>query len=98
MNMQAWFEMLVATKTPDNPKGRNKTFKKLREKKYLMEGNIPYQKYVDEGYFKMELRPRLDKNNEIVQWYAITLVSPKGVELIKQLVKEEEGKDEQRTI
>jgi phage antirepressor YoqD-like protein len=33
------------------PGGRTKLFKWLREKKYLQESNLPYQRYVDKGYF-----------------------------------------------
>jgi len=32
--------------------GRNKLFDFLRSNKYLMKKNIPYQKYIDNGYFK----------------------------------------------
>lgn len=35
------------------PLGRNKLFKWLRDKKYLMRNNVPYQKYIDNGYFKV---------------------------------------------
>jgi phage antirepressor YoqD-like protein len=96
LHFEPWFEMVVVAKIPDTPIGRNKIFKKLRDLNYLMEGNIPYQKYVDSGHFKMELRPRYDSNKEIVQWYAVTLVSVKGAELIKKLLKEEEGGTEQQ--
>lgn len=33
--------------------GRNRIFKWLRNKKYLMPNNMPYQKYVDSGYFEV---------------------------------------------
>lgn len=33
--------------------GRNKFFEWLRVNKYLMDGNMPYQRYVDNGYFKV---------------------------------------------
>ena len=32
--------------------GRNKLFKELRENKILMNNNLPYQKYIDSGYFE----------------------------------------------
>lgn len=31
--------------------GRNKFFKRLRDDSILMAGNLPYQKYIDRGYF-----------------------------------------------
>ncbi|NBU82918.1 MAG: hypothetical protein EBS55_14860, partial [Flavobacteriaceae bacterium] len=33
--------------------GQNKLFQWLRDKKYLMHNNIPYQHYIDAGYFKV---------------------------------------------
>lgn len=33
--------------------GRNRVFKWLRDEKYLMEGNMPYQKWIDTGYFEV---------------------------------------------
>lgn len=33
--------------------GRNKLFKWLRNNKYLMESNVPYQKYIDNNYFEL---------------------------------------------
>ncbi len=33
--------------------GRNKMFDWFRDNKYLMKGNIPYQKYIDCGYFEV---------------------------------------------
>lgn len=33
--------------------GRNKLFKWLRGNKYLMESNVPYQKYIDNNYFEL---------------------------------------------
>ena len=34
--------------------GRNKLFKWLRGNKYLMESNVPYQKYIDNDYFELK--------------------------------------------
>ncbi len=34
--------------------GRNRLFKWLRTGKILMRNNVPYQKYIDEGYFKVK--------------------------------------------
>mgnify|MGYP004672163117 CR=1 FL=1 len=33
--------------------GRNRLFVWLRQNKYLMDNNIPYQKYMDNNYFKV---------------------------------------------
>lgn len=34
--------------------GRNKLFQWLREQKILMKNNIPYQRYIDSGYFQVK--------------------------------------------
>lgn len=34
--------------------GRNKLFQWLREQKTLMKNNIPYQRYIDSGYFQIK--------------------------------------------
>ena len=36
-----------------NCQGRNKLFKSLRESQILMLDNLPYQKFIDSGYFKV---------------------------------------------
>lgn len=33
--------------------GRNKLFEWLRDNKYLMKNNVPYQKYIDNNYFEL---------------------------------------------
>ncbi len=33
--------------------GRNRLFQWLRENKYLMDTNVPYQKYINNGYFNV---------------------------------------------
>jgi phage antirepressor YoqD-like protein len=86
--VETWCDMLIVTKIVDPPIGRTKLFKALREKGVLMEGNIPYQQYVDNKLFKMELKPRYKANGHVAQWYAVTLVSGKGVELIKKIVEQ----------
>ena len=40
-------------KDEDIPLGRNKLFDWLRTNKYLMKNNVPYQTYVDNGYFEV---------------------------------------------
>lgn len=87
--LNTWFDMLLIAKTLEPKGGRTTILSKLRENGYLMEGNMPYQQYVDSGHFKMELRPNT-KKGETVQWYAVTLASLKGIELIKRIIKESE--------
>lgn len=92
--LEIWVEMLIVAKIMKHAIGRTKLFKLLRDKGFLMEGNIPYQPYVDSKDFKMELRPRYDAKGSVVQWYAVTLASTKGIELIKKLV----GKQKQEVL
>ena len=40
-------------KDEDIPLGRNKLFDWLRVNKYLMKNNVPYQTYIDNGYFEV---------------------------------------------
>lgn len=40
-------------KDEDIPLGRNKLFDWLRINKYLMKNNVPYQTYIDNGYFEI---------------------------------------------
>jgi anti-repressor protein len=58
--------------------GQNKLFQWLRDKKYLMANNIPYQHYIDSGYFKV-IEYLIDKKNEAK---FKTLITGKGQEYI----------------
>ncbi|SEN53101.1 phage antirepressor KilAC domain-containing protein [Lihuaxuella thermophila] len=65
--------------------GPNKLFARLREEKILMSGNrdkknLPYQEYIDRGYFRVKETPIVmgDKTINRTQ----TLVTPKGVDWI----------------
>jgi anti-repressor protein len=42
-----------AAKVLNLPFGRTKLFEKLRERRILMANNVPYQEYVDRGYFRV---------------------------------------------
>lgn len=58
--------------------GQNKLFDWLRQNKYLMSNNIPYQSYIDVGYFKV-IEWVLEKKNEAK---FKTLITGKGQEYI----------------
>lgn len=66
--------------------GRNKIFEVLREKKILNDKNIPYQKYVDCGYFRIiESSYTKPDGSNCIQLK--TIVFQKGVDFIrKQLI------------
>jgi len=63
-------------KLTDGKIGRNKLFKLLRDKKVLMKGNIPYQKYIDRGYFEVSERVIKSAEKDIIA--LTTYVSGKG--------------------
>ena len=52
--------------------GRNKFYALLREEDILMSGNLPYQRYIDQGYFEVK---QVTKNGKV---YSTTLVTGKG--------------------
>ena len=66
--------------------GRNKFFKYLRDNKVLMENNIPYQKYIDAGYF--QVRETSNRNGGV---FLVTYITGKGqmylVDKVKSLSK-----------
>ncbi len=67
--------------------GRNKLFDILRNKKIFQPNNQPYQRYCDEGKFKI-VETKYQKPNGDIQIYFKTMVTQKGVDYIrKQLTK-----------
>ena len=66
--------------------GRNQLFEWLRDNKYLMKNNIPYQQYIDNGYFKViEQIYKTPYGNKI---NVKTLITPIGqIRLIEKLRK-----------
>ena len=66
--------------------GRNQLFNWLRDNKYLMKNNIPYQQYIDNGYFKVIEQPyKTPYGNKI---NVKTLINPIGqIRLIEKLRK-----------
>lgn len=69
------------------PLGRNKLFDWLRANKYLMKNNIPYQTYIDNGYFEVvEYTYNTPYGSKLG---TKTLVTGKGqIKLVEKLRKE----------
>lgn len=65
--------------------GRNKLFELLRDKKILQLSNIPYQAFVDRGYFRV-VESKFTKPNGETCISIKTLVYQKGVEYIRKQV------------
>ena len=66
--------------------GRNRLFKFLRDKNILMKDNMPYQRYVDAGYFKVVESYYMAGDNSVVS--KTTYVRQRGVDYIRKLLKE----------
>ncbi|MBQ1295909.1 MAG: phage antirepressor KilAC domain-containing protein [Clostridiales bacterium] len=80
--------MADVAKVLDLGMGRNKLFKFLRRKKVLMDGNIPYQEYIDRGYFRV-IEQKYDKGYGEIDINLKTLVFQKGINYIRKLLREE---------
>lgn len=61
--------------------GRNRLFQILREKSILMGSNIPYQTYIERGYFKVV--ESINENTK--QAYSTTRVTQKGIDFINKI-------------
>lgn len=66
--------------------GRNKLFEILRNKKILMGNNLPYQKYVDCGYFRTIEQKYTTSDG--VKINIKTLVYQKGMGFIRRILKD----------
>lgn len=78
-------KMDIVAKVLGLPYGNITLFKKLREKKVLMDNNIPYQHYADMKWFKVKMRDNFDKYGNPHVTYTTT-VTPKGIDGIRKLV------------
>ena len=67
--------------------GRNNLFEFLRNKKVLQSDNIPYQKYIDSGYFRVIESKYVTPAGE-TKICLKTVVFQKGVAYINKLLKE----------
>ena len=65
--------------------GRNKLFEYLRDNKVLDRWNVPYQKYVDNGWFRV-IEQHYQKNGEPIVTTK-TLVYQKGVDGIRKMIE-----------
>lgn len=67
--------------------GRNKLFEILRDKKILMSNNQPYQKYIDNGWFR-QIESKFNLPNGDIKINIKTVVFQKGVDGISKILKE----------
>lgn len=66
--------------------GRNKLFGILREKQFLMGNNIPYQKYIDNGYFRT-IEQKYSMPDGETRISIKTLVYQRGIDAIRRLLE-----------
>jgi anti-repressor protein len=64
--------------------GRNKLFDFLRRNRILMENNVPYQRYIESGYFIVK-ESVIDKGYAFINT-ATTYVTAKGIEWIEKML------------
>jgi anti-repressor protein len=67
--------------------GRNKLFDFLREVKILMKNNLPYQEYIDRGYFNVR-QYSITHFTTGIENKTQTLVTPKGMAYIHKALTE----------
>ena len=81
-----WSDMReVSAKLNIKGMGRNKIFQLLRDKGILDKNNVPYRKFVDNGYFKLADAVRTTKNGKMR--FSKLMVSPEGKVFIEKLLR-----------
>jgi phage antirepressor YoqD-like protein len=75
--------------------GRNKLFAFLRGKEILQKDNIPYQRFVDAGYFKV-VEGKYEVNENVVVTKT-TYVKQKGIDYIRKLLSKKEDNNHAET-
>lgn len=66
--------------------GRNKLFTILKDRGILMSNNVPYQKYIDRGYFKL-IEQKFTTPDGETRVSVKTVVYQKGVDAIRKLIE-----------
>ena len=83
-NSKTAIDMSKAAKVLNMGIGRNDLFAFLRDEKVLMSDNVPYQTYVDRGYFR-PVEQKYAKPDGSVHISIKTLVYQRGLEFIRKL-------------
>lgn len=83
-NSDSLLSMGDVAKTLDMGIGRNKLFEFLRNKGILNSHNIPYQRFINAGYFKLVESTYMAGDNQVVA--TTTYVKQKGVDYIRKLL------------
>lgn len=80
--------MAEVAKVLDYNIGRNKLFELLKKKKILDKSRVPYQRFVDAGYFRV-IETKYTKPNGDVCINIKTLVLQRGIDYIRKVLNEE---------
>lgn len=88
MDNYIWYDMKVASKIMDLGFGRTTLFRHLRNLEFLMDNNVPYQKHIDGGLFKVTLKDVYKRNGNLLFRPTVTLISSKGIEVCKKKILE----------
>ena len=83
-NSESLLSMGHVAKTLDMGIGRNKLFEFLRSNGILNSQNIPYQRFVNAGYFKLVESTYMAGDNQVVA--TTTYVKQKGIDYIRKLL------------
>lgn len=83
-NSESLLSMGHVAKALDMGIGRNKLFEFLRSNGILNSHNIPYQRFVNAGYFKLVESTYMAGDNQVVA--TTTYVKQKGVDYIRKLL------------
>lgn len=84
-NSKSAIDMGQVAKVLDKDIGRNKLFEILRNKKILQKDNIPFQTYIDRGYFRV-IEVKYTKPDGSTNISLKTLVHQKGVSFINKIL------------
>lgn len=84
--------MAKLAKNKNIPIGRNRLFRWLRKNKILMSGNLPYQRYIDRGYFVV--KESVFDTGSMTKTYQQTFVTGKGQQYIISRLKKEFGNEQ----
>lgn len=68
--------------------GQNNLFRMLREKRILMSNNMPYQEFMDRGYFRV-IEQIYEKRDGTIMTSPKTLIEQRGLDFIRRALQKE---------
>ena len=78
--------MADAIKILETGFGRNIAFRKLRQLHILQENNLPYQEYIDRGYFRVKENVFTINGNNYIN--KTTMVYQRGMDFLRKFFTE----------